>query len=67
MFSGKHLGGGLVQSLRLPAWKVGDRWFVPHSGIQVLKKQMFLLRSLVNIQYCGFREHARPQNVRAGI
>ena len=23
----------------LPAWKVGDREFVPHSGIQVTKKQ----------------------------
>ena len=29
----------LVQWLRLPAWKVGDRGFEPHSGLQVSKKQ----------------------------
>ena len=28
-----------VQWLKLPAWKVGDRGLVPHSGIQVSKKQ----------------------------
>ena len=32
------LAGALVQWLKLPAWKVGDRGFEPHSGIQVLKK-----------------------------
>ena len=31
--------GGLVQCLQLPAWKVGDRGFEPHSGLQVSKKQ----------------------------
>ena len=31
--------GSLVQWLKLPAWKVGDRGFEPHSGLQVLKKQ----------------------------
>ena len=29
----------LVQWLKLPAWKVGDRAFEPHSGLQVSKKQ----------------------------
>ena len=28
-------GGAQVQSLKLPAWEVGDRRFEPHSGIQV--------------------------------
>ena len=28
-------GGGLVQWLKLHMWKVGDRGFVPRSGIQV--------------------------------
>ena len=36
---------GLVQWFSLPAWK--DHTFVPRSGIQVAKKEMFLLRSLV--------------------
>ena len=31
--------GGLVQWLKLPAWKVGDRGFVPRSGMQVSEKQ----------------------------
>ena len=31
--------GALVQLLQLPAWKVGDRGFVPRSGIEVLKIQ----------------------------
>ena len=31
--------GAMVQWLKLPAWKVGDRWFKPHSGLKVLKKQ----------------------------
>ena len=35
------LPGALVQWLKLPAWKVGDRGFEPRSGFQVLKKQMF--------------------------
>ena len=29
----------LVHWLKLPAWKVGDRGFEPHSGLQVSKKQ----------------------------
>ena len=29
----------LVQWLKLPAWKVGDRRFESHSGLQVSKKQ----------------------------
>ena len=32
-------GGGLVQWLKLPAWKVGDRGLEPHSGLQVSKQQ----------------------------
>ena len=32
-------GGGLVQWVKLAAWKVGDRTFKPRSGIQVSKKQ----------------------------
>ena len=39
--------------LKLPAWKVGDRGYVPRSAIQVSKKQMFFLRSLLRIQYVG--------------
>ena len=29
----------MVQWLNLPAWKVGDHGFEPHSGLQVSKKQ----------------------------
>ena len=36
------------------AWlELGDRGFVPRSGIQVSKRQNFSSCSLVNIQYCG--------------
>ena len=45
--------GILVQWLKLPAWKFGDRGFEPRSGIQVSKKKKKILRSLVKIQYCG--------------
>ena len=31
--------GTLVQWLNLPAWKVRDLGFEPHSGLQVSKKQ----------------------------
>ena len=31
--------GALLQWLKLPAWKAGDRGFDPHSGLQVSKKQ----------------------------
>ena len=34
-----------MQWLKLPVWKVGDRGFEPHSGIQVSKKKKFLPRS----------------------
>ena len=43
----------LVQWLKLHAWKIEDRRFVPRSGIQVSKKQKLLPRSFVAIQYCG--------------
>ena len=29
----------MVQWLKLPAWRVGDRGFAPHPGLQVSKKQ----------------------------
>ena len=29
----------MVQCSKLPAWKVGDRGFEPHAGLQVSKKQ----------------------------
>ena len=32
--------GGLMQWLKLPAWKFGDSWFEPRSGIQVSNKQI---------------------------
>ena len=32
----------LLQWVKPPVWKVGDRGFISHSGIQVPKKQMFL-------------------------
>ena len=31
--------GTLVQWLKLPAWKVGDRGLEPHTGLQVSKQQ----------------------------
>ena len=31
--------GALVKWLKLPAWKVGDRGFKPHSTFQISKKQ----------------------------
>ena len=38
----------MVQWLKLPAWKVGDRVFEPHSDLQVSKKHNVSSRS-VNI------------------
>ena len=40
-----------MQWLKLPAWKVPDRRFVPYFGIQ--RNKLFLPCSLVKIQYCG--------------
>ena len=45
--------GVLVQWLKLPAWRGGYRGFEPHSGFNFQRNEMFLLRSLVNISYCG--------------
>ena len=46
MMLGKHLlfagAETLVQWLKLPSWKVGNRGFEPHCGLQVSKKKMFL-------------------------
>ena len=40
MYSNYTIGaGGLVHWLKTPAWKVGDRGFEPHSGLQVSKKE----------------------------
>ena len=39
--------------VKAATWKVWARGFVTRLGIQFLKKQMFLLRSLCKIQYCG--------------
>ena len=39
--------------VKSPAWKVGDFEFQPHSDLSVSKKQMFLPRLLVMIQYYG--------------
>ena len=36
-----------MQWLNVLAWKVGDRGFEPHCGLQVSNKQMFLPRSFV--------------------
>ena len=44
------LSWALVRWLKLPAWKIRDRVFEPHSGPQVSK--MFLSRSFVKIKYC---------------
>ena len=47
----KILAEALVQLLKLPAWKVGDRGFVHRSGVS--KKQIFLPRPLRKIPDCG--------------
>ena len=46
------LSGSLVHWLKLSSWKIGDRGFVPRSGIQVSKKKMFFPCSLGHIEYC---------------
>ena len=33
------LAGALLQWLKLPAWKVRDRGFEPHSGFHILKNK----------------------------
>ena len=45
--------GALVQWLKLPAWKVGDREFEPRSAFKLQRNKMFFPRALVEIQYCG--------------
>ena len=44
--------GALVQWLKLPAWKVGDCGFEPHSGLQLSKKQN-----------CFFPAHCKDFNI----
>ena len=39
VFHKRQRAGALVQWLKLPTWKVRDRGFKPHSGLQVSKKQ----------------------------
>ena len=47
-------GRGPGQWVKLPAWKIGDRGFEPHSRLQVSKKKnVSLPRSLVKNKYCG--------------
>ena len=55
LFWFKWKAGALVQWLKLPAWKIGDRGLVPGSALvfQFQRNKMFLSRSLVKIQYCG--------------
>ena len=62
----------LVQWLKLPAWKVGNRGFEPHSGVQVSKKQnvSFMLTHKDLILWGASvteRWRARPQTYRARI
>ena len=45
--------GPLVQWLKLPAWKIWDRGFEPHSDIKFQRIKMFLPCLLVKIEYCG--------------
>ena len=45
--------GALLQWLKLPAWKSGDRGFVPPLTFKFQTSEMLLSRSLVNILYCG--------------
>ena len=35
-----YRAGALVQWLKLPAWKIGNREIEPHSGFQVSKKRV---------------------------
>ena len=62
--------GALVQWLKLPAWKVGDRGFKPHSGLQVSKKQSVsspLTRKDSILWGISVAERARPRTARARI
>ena len=61
-----------MQCLKLPASKIGDRGFEPHSGLQVLKKQhVSSLLTRKDSILCGAsvveRYRARPQTARAQI
>ena len=42
--------GGVVQWLKLPVWKVGDRGFKPRSGIRFQNFSALLTRKT---KYCG--------------
>ena len=61
-----------MQRFNLPAWKVGDRGFEPHSGFQVSKKQnvsspLTCEDSIILGASVIERWHARPQSARARI
>ena len=43
----------MVQRLKLPAWKVGVRWFNPALAFKFRRNKMFLPCSLVKNQYCA--------------
>ena len=65
--------GALVQRLKLPAWKVGDRGFVPRAGIHLSKKQNDVSSPLTRkdsiLWGASVTEmyRARPQTARARI
>ena len=50
-----------MQLLKLPAWKVGDRGFDPHSDMQVAKKQN--VSSPLTRKYSIFRENLRDREL----
>ena len=47
------LDRGLVQWLKLPGWKVGDRGSAPALAYKFQRNKMFHPRSLVKNNYCG--------------
>ena len=57
--------GALVQWLKPPAWKIGDRVSILTLAFKFQRNKMFLLRSIVMIQYCG--EPPWPRNRKLGL
>ena len=58
--------GALVQSLKLPAWKVGDRGFEFTLAFKLFQiNKMFLSCSLIKIQCCG--GHPWPRGSVLGL
>ena len=50
-----------MKRLKLPAWKVGDRGFEPHSGLQVSKKKCFFSAHSQRLNIVG---SLRDQQIR---